>query len=420
LIVYLPSIDGAPDPIHPFLRFSSMLAATAKANQALTKRHNTRLVLKTIYDHEPISRADVARITNLTATTVSHAIADLMAGGLVQEIGPITIERGKPPMLLGMHKDARHVIALNLAQRTFHGGVFNLRGEIVSEHQIAAEKLHGADALSAVYDLIDTLLPQSHQPLLGIGVGAPGIIDIEQGVICRAVNLDWYDLPLAGLLNDRYDLPIYVVNDNQASLLGVHLFGAHGNHAGLVVIRVGRGIGAGVMVHGQFVRSFGAGEIGHIAVIENGKRCTCGNIGCLETVASSRSIVQQARQLLATHPESHLGRLAAGGAEIDISAVTQAYHAGDRFLQTLVDEAGQALGVVIAHLVSILAPPQILLCGSVTGFGAPLLQRITNVVQQRSLTAQLQPPQIDFVSLESDIIMLGAATLLLKNELGLF
>lgn len=397
-----------------------MLAATAKANQASTKRHNTRLVLKTIYDHEPVSRAAMARITNLTATTVSHAIADLMVDGLVEEIGPITIERGKPPMLLGLRKDARHVIALNLAQRTFHGGILNLRGELVGQHHIAAENLQGPDALAAVYDLVDTLLPQSHQPLLGIGAGAPGIIDIDQGAICRAVNLNWYDLPLARLLNERYDLPIHVVNDNQASLLGVHLFGANRSQSELVVIRVGRGIGAGIMVNGQFVRSFGAGEIGHIAVVENGRRCTCGNTGCLETVASSRSIVERARQLLANCRDSHLGRLAAGQDEIDISAVTRAYSAGDQFLQPLVDEVGQALGVVIAHLVSILAPAQILLCGSVTGFGAPLLQRITCAVQQRSLTAQLQPPQIDFVSLESDIIMLGAATLLLKNELGLF
>jgi predicted NBD/HSP70 family sugar kinase len=291
---------------------------------------------------------------------------------------------------------------------------------MISQHHIGAENLHGADALAAVYDLVDTLLVQAHQTLLGIGVGAPGIIDIEQGAICRAVNLDWYDLPLAGLLVKRYDLPIYVLNDNQASLLGVQLFGAYRNLSELVVIRVGRGIGAGIMVNGQFVRSFGAGEIGHVAVVENGKRCTCGNIGCLETVASSRSIVQQARQLVATHQDSHLGRLAADPVEIDISAVTQAYNAGDEFLQPLVDEAGQALGAVIAHLVSVLAPPQILLCGSVTGFGAPLLQRIIETVQQRSLTAQLQPPQIDFVSFENDIIMLGATALLLKNELGLF
>jgi predicted NBD/HSP70 family sugar kinase len=274
--------------------------------------------------------------------------------------------------------------------------------------------------LAAVYDLVDTLLAQSNQILLGIGVGAPGIIDIEQGAICRAVNLDWYDLPLAGLLAKRYDLPIHVLNDNQASLLGVQLFGAYRNLSELVVIRVGRGIGAGVLVNGQFVRSFGAGEIGHVAVVENGKRCTCGNIGCLETVASSRSIVQRASRLLAAHRDSHLGRLQSGHGEIDISAVTHAYNAGDQFLQPLVDEVGQALGVVIAHLVSALAPPQILLCGSVTGFGAPLLRRITDTVQQRSLTAQLQPPQIDFVSLESDIIMLGATALLLKNELGLF
>jgi N-acetylglucosamine repressor len=397
-----------------------MLATSEKANQALTKRHNARLVLKSIYDREPISRADIARITNLTATTVSHVIGELLLAGVAEEVGSISTDRGKPPMLVGLCKNARHVIALNLAQNIFRGGVLNLRGEVLHQQSVPAEGLQGDQALATVHAMVDALLPKVNQPLLGIGVGAPGIIDVEHGVINRAVNLCWYDLPLAQILARRYDLPIYIVNDNQASLLAEQIFGQHKNTPDLVVIRVGRGIGAGLMVDGQLVRRFGAGEIGHITVVENGERCSCGNFGCLETIASSRAIVQRTRQLLPHHPTSWLSRRAALQGEVDIQSVVAALAAGDDFLIPIVTEAGRALGGVIAHLVSILGTPHILLCGSVTGFGRTLLQPIEAEVQRRSLTGQLRRPQIDFVSLESDIIMLGATALLLRNELGLF
>lgn len=397
-----------------------MIVATEKANQAITKRHNARLVLRTIYDHELISRAEIARLTNLTATTVSNVIGELMAEGVVEEVGSASTERGKPPTLVALQRDARHLLALNLAQNLFRGGIFNLRGELLQQECIPAAGLQGDAALEGVQMLVDGLLAQVNRPLLGIGIGAPGLIDVGQGVISRAVNLCWYDLPLAHLLGERYGLPIHVVNDNQASLLAEHLFGHYRNVADLVVTRIGRGIGAGIMVNGEPIYHPGAGEIGHVTVVEEGERCSCGNRGCLETVASSRAVVQRATRLVADHPHSRLAALAATRSDLDIQAVIEAWQAGDRFLDPVVEDVGRYLGIAIAHLVGILGTTCILLCGSVTGFGPPLLQRIREEVERRTFTAQLRRPNIDLVSLESDIIMLGATALLLKHELGLF
>jgi predicted NBD/HSP70 family sugar kinase len=396
-----------------------MLAATAKANQALTKRHNARLVLKTIYDQELVSRAAIARLTNLTATTVSHVIGELLAEELVEERGSLSTERGKPPVVVALNKDARHVIALNLAQQQWRGGILNLRGEVLYDCTINATGFQGEGALAAVYELVDALLGAVQRPLLGIGVGAPGILDLSQGVIRRAVNLHWYDVPLAQQLASRYALPIHIVNDNQASLLAEHLFGHYKQQGDLIVVRIGRGIGAGIMTGGQLLHTYAAGEIGHVTVVEGGEQCSCGNFGCLETVASSRAIVQRAERLLEYHPHSCLAQLQRS-APLDINAVIQAYRAGDRFLDPLVAEAGHYLGVAIAHVVAVLGSAQILLCGSVTGFGEPLLDQIKTTVQARSLVGQLQPPKIDLATLPSDIIMLGATALLLQNELGLF
>ncbi len=397
-----------------------MLVVTEKANQALTKRHNARLVLKTIYQHEPTSRADIARLTNLTATTVSNVITDLINDGIVEEVGSLSTERGKPPVLVGLCKNARHVIALNLAQNVFRGGILNLRGELLHQITIPSAGLQGYEALAIVHQVVEQLLAMVDRPLLGIGVGAPGLIDVEQGIIGRAVNLNWYDLPLTRLLSERYQLPIHIINDNHAALLAESLFGQAREHPNFMVIRVGRGIGVGLMINGQLVQNYGAGEIGHNRMVEGGERCSCGKHGCLETVASSRAIVQQAQRLVAAHPHAILAELAAQHGELDIQLVIQAYQAGDSFLGEIVERVGTYLGIAIAHLVGALAPSHILLCGSVANFGEPLLERIRHEVIARSLTAQLTPPQIDLATSETDIIMLGATALLLKNELGLF
>ncbi len=400
-----------------------MIAATEKATREQSKRHNNRLVLKTVYDRGMSSRAELARITNLTATTVSATIAELITDGLVEEVGSISTERGKPPTLIRLAKDARHLIALDLSRSVFRGAILNLRGEVIQQKDISIEGQTGAVALAAVYQLIDSLLPAVNRPLLGIGIGAPGIIDYNQGIIRQAANLDWYDLPLREQLAKHYDLAIHLVNDNQAVLLAEFIFGNYKNSSDLVVIRIGHGIGAGIMVNGQLLHGHGTGEIGHVVVVDGGERCTCGNFGCLETVASNRAIVKRARAIAVQYPASRLNQLTSTPEDITIETVLQAFNQGDPRLTALMTDVGHYLGVVIAHLVGVLGTPPILLCGRVARFGQLLLDSIEYEVCKRSLTGRLNKPNIHVVSLKadiSDIVILGAAAALLTNELGLF
>jgi N-acetylglucosamine repressor len=400
-----------------------MIAVTEKATREQTKRHNNRLVLKTVYDRGMSSRAELARITSLTATTISATIAELITDGLVEEVGSRSTDRGKPPTLIRLAKDARHLIALDLSRSVFRGAIMNLRGEVIQQKDISIDGHTGDYALAAVYQLIDILLPAVSSPLLGIGIGAPGIIDYNNGIIRQAANLDWYNLPLSEQLATHYDLAVHIVNDNQAVLLAEFIFGRYKNSTNLVVIRVGHGIGAGIMLNGQLLHGYGIGEIGHVVVVDEGERCTCGNFGCLETVASNRAIVKRARALAYRNPDSLLNQLVSTPENITIDTVIQAFHQGDPLLTSLITDVGHYLGIAIAHLVGLLGTPPILLCGRVARFGQPLLDLIEQEVRKRSLTGRLNKPNIDVVSLKadiSDIITLGAAASLLTHELGLF
>lgn len=397
-----------------------MLRSTRKVTREQTKIHNSRLVLKTIFDQGEISRADIARTTDLTATTVSGIVAEAIDKGLVEEVGSITLARGKPPTLVSMVKDSRHLIGLDLARSEFQGAVMNLRGEQMQQVCIPVDGQTGDEALDLVYELIDALVNSSDIPLLGIGIAAPGIIDAGNGVVGHAVNFGWYGLPLRRLLNDRYGLPVYVANDNDVAVLAEYTFGDYKSSTDLVVVSVGHGIGAGIVLGGQlfYGHGFGAGEIGHVAVVEDGELCMCGNYGCLETIASSRAIVKRAQSIAQENRESLLHQYATDLKGLKIGAVVHAYEAGDPYLQEVVADVGRYLGVALANLVGVLSVPTILVAGSVAQFGQPLLAALREVVAKHSLAALASQTQIEFSSLDRDIIFLGTTALVLSQELG--
>jgi N-acetylglucosamine repressor len=404
-----------------------------KATRKQTKAHNRRLVLKTIYDGGRISRADVARATDLTRTTVSDGVAWWMEKGLVEEIGFGPSAGGKPPILLSVVDDSHHVIGIDLASDEFRGAVVNLRGEI---RERSAQPLHdrdGSAALALVYTLVSDLIASTDRPLLGIGIGTPGLMDPIQGVVRRAVNLNWQDLPLRHLLKDRYGLPVHVANDSQLAALAEYTFGAGNNADSLAVIKSDHGVGAGIVLNGQLFHgdSFGAGEIGHVTIVEDGQPCRCGNVGCLETVASARAIVQLARTMAANNPATPLRHFADHPERITIDTVCQALAQGESLsegnapddtaaLVDLVHRAARALGIAAANLVSVLSIKRILIAGSVTCFGSILLDEVRATMLQRSLALVASETEVEISTMGPDMVILGASGLVLTQELGLF
>jgi len=392
-----------------------------KATQQQTKEHNARLILKTIYDEGRISRADIARLTGLTRTTVSDATAELIEAGLIAEVGQGPSAGGKPPILLSVVDNSRCLIGIDLADSEFRGAAINLRGAIKHRLGLPIHERDGDAALAVVYQLIDGLVAAADSPILGIGIGTPGLVDAHQGVVRNAVNLDWHDLPLRQLLQDRYELPVYIANDSQVAALAECTFGDSRGAANLVVIKVGRGTGAGIVLNRQlyYGDGFGAGEIGHVAVVEGGELCRCGHHGCLETVTSTRGIVRRAQAIARGGTPSTLPQVAASPEEIDTDLLVQALEKGDGAVRQALTEAGQYLGIAAANLVSALNVQRIVIAGTAARFGQTLVEPIIQGVRQRSLGVLADEVQIETTRLGPDIVILGAAALLLAQELGL-
>src|SRR4029450_7994559 len=185
-------------------------------------------------DDSPRSRADLARLTGLTRTSVSDLVGTLIDDGLIEEVGRGRSRGGKSPILLRVAPggrdrkrpfrrrvppDGRHLIGLDLGEAQFSGAVVNLRGEILRSIHLPLEGRNGDATIDPVYQLVDAVRAGDQSPLLGIGIGAPGIIDTRTGTVRWSVNLNWAELRLGPLLEQRYGVPVVVANDSHAAAL---------------------------------------------------------------------------------------------------------------------------------------------------------------------------------------------------------
>jgi len=387
-----------------------------KATRQQTKDHNTRLVFKTIYEQREFSRADIARSTHLTRPTVSTIVADLIENEFVVESGQGPSAGGKRPTLLNVNHDGHLLLCMDLGSQAFRGALVNLRGEICHELTLPPTQQNPAPALHLVYGLTKQLLAMATMPVLGIGVGTPGLVDTDEGIILKAVNLGWENLPLAHLLEEQFGKPVHVANDSQMAALGEYLFGEARNSDNLIVIKIGQGIGAGIVINGRLYDGDGrgAGEIGHVVVDENGTRCVCGNQGCLETVSSTQAILQQAQRAGLAQPESRLAE-----AEVTWESLVAAVNAADPTAHNLIAHAGRYLGMAIANLIGGFNIQHIALSGRVSQLGDSFLDAVRTEARRRVLPEMADATDVSYTTLGREIVILGSSALVLQQELGI-
>ncbi len=378
-----------------------------KATHQQTRTFNQQLVLRALHDHSPLSRADLARLTGLTRTSVGDLVGTLIDDGLIEEVGRGQSSGGKSPILLRVAPDGRHLIGLDLGEAQFSGAVVNLRGEILRSIHLPLEGRNGDAAVELVFQLVDALRADDRSPLLGIGIGAPGIIDTSTGTVRWSVNLNWAELRLGPLLEQRYGVPVVVANDSHAAALAELTFFRRPRPNNLIVIKVGRGVGAGIILNGQLFQGdgYGAGEFGHVSMGSADAPCRCGREGCLETMASMRALVD-----------------AAGAVEpsiTDESGLVAAFLAGVTGIRRIVLDAARELGVAVGWLIGVLNVRHVLLVGPVAEFGDDWLGEVRRYARSSVLALLARDTQIEFGHVHDDVVVLGASALLMEQQLGL-
>jgi predicted NBD/HSP70 family sugar kinase len=353
------------------------------------RRHNRSLILQEFLRNGPQTRADLARATQLTAATVGTFVATLLEEGIIEERGRRSSGTGKPGTLLRILPDARHTVCLDLSdQSQFVGGVVDLTGNVVARSTVSRRGRTGDAAVRLVAQLISTLLAQTDRPVLGIGIGSPGVVSPE-GVVRQSPNLHWHDIPLAADLRGDLDIPVHVVNDANAAALGEFQFGDPAG-SNLLLVKVGLGVGAGLVLDGHLIEGndFAAGEIGHVVVDPSGDRCACGNRGCLETVVAGSLLRER------------LDGLDAAGRDAVLAA------AGDR------------LGTALALVVSLLNLSEVRLSGPPDVLDEPFRRATVAAIRQHTFPLVGQRLEARLSLTGSDDVLLGAAAVVLDHELG--
>lgn len=363
----------------------------AKTRHEATRQSNRRLLLQTVFDDGPVSRADLARTTELGRATVSDITADLINQGLICEVGQGTSTGGKPPTLVELDPDGRFVIAVDLSIRPIAAALLNLRGRISATATGKTLAATGRDMLDEIHRLIAGLVGAASAPALGIGIGVPGVVD-DEGLVVESAQLGWVELRLRDELEDVYDLPTHLAAD--AEVAAVAEFGRSGPEptASMLYVKVDDRVATGVVAAGRLHRTpRSGGDLTHLRVVSSTAVCGCGRIGCLGELVS-------------------VGRLL-GPESKDISTEARRRMAADTTPRA--EDAARTLGEAIAPIVASLDIDRVVVGGQFSEFDK-VPQMVASGIEQ---TIGWVPP-VTASRLGSSAVILGAAGMVLSDELG--
>ena len=330
-----------------------------------------------------ISRADIARQTGLSRSTVSSLIGDLQAAGLVIERatdgGSAGPQGGRPPVLVTLDRSAGGLLGLDFGHGHLRVAVADLSYAVLAEGLVELEvDLHAHDALDTAARLVEELLDEAGlEPgrVVAAGMGVPGPIDPDSGLLLsHAILSDWVGLDPAAELEQRLGLPVHVDNDANVGALGESTFGAGRGAAVMVYLRLSTGIGAGLVLGGRPFRGARgvAGEVGHVLVDPQGPICRCGNRGCLETFVSGPALCELVRGACGPLTVAELVALA---------------REGDATCRRVVSDAGATVGRVVADLCNHVNPDLVVVGGALSAAGELVLEPLRAAVGRFAIPA---------------------------------
>jgi predicted NBD/HSP70 family sugar kinase len=376
-------------------------------------------VLELIWRQRQISRAEIARRTGLSRSTVSEIVSDLLPTGLVAEVGAGPSRGGRRPVILDFQDGACVLLGVDMGASHVSVVLTNLRGEVFEwhhqDHPVRSDP-EGTEAL--ILELCDRCLTSrkgARQKLLGIGLAVPAPVDPRAPDRLSGVVLpSWRGHAGMGGLFAGYGVPVFVDNDANLGAMAEYWWGAGRGVDDFTYIKVATGIGSGHMIQGSIYRGATgvAGEIGHISIDPSGPQCVCGNRGCLATYVGSEALVARAEALLPDFPGSPLNN-----GELTVGTIEDAALTDDPLAVKVVEEAALNLGIVIAGVLNLMNPAMVILGGGLARLDNRLLNPLRETVLRRTLVNSIAASEICTSDLGPQDIAIGAATYVLQEAL---
>ncbi len=378
---------------------------TNKGDQSTVRRLNRRLILNHIRQAGQTSRASLAQITGLSPAAVTGVTAELISDQFLLERTLGESSGGRPPILLDIDYTAHYAIGMKLMETRLEAVLTDLSTKVLEHLSLPLEShspLGVADLIAKASQQLLVLAGVSKERLIGLGLGLAGVVDASSGICHSSAYLGWQEVPIADLIRQRLGVAVWVDNDVNAFAAAERLFG-HGKSAqNFLVVTLGRGIGAGLVLGGELYRGRdgGAGELGHTLSELNGRGCECGNFGCLEAYASEPALVMRYNEQC---PDAPLA---------DIAAFLACQ---DELATELLLDAAKRVGRALAQLVNILNPEMIMIGGEGVRLGEVFFDQMKTTLLEHSFNglAKNLPIQID--AWGDDAWARGAASLALQR-----
>jgi predicted NBD/HSP70 family sugar kinase len=379
---------------------------TLKATREQIRRHNRQLLLRAVYTGLADNRAALAAETGLAKPTVSDMIGELIDDGLLEESGrgESTDSGGKRPTLIRFVPNARQVIGVSLDNGRAFAVLSNLAGQIIAQHYDELDNAQGTDAVEILIDVINGLVAQLDAPLLCIGVGVPGVVDVANGMIMDSPPLGWASYALGKQLSAQYRVPVYTGNSAELTALAQYAFGLENDDESnsLVTVLVTNSVEVGITLDGTAYH-----QGGDISGLANGQHER------LDHLLGWKAVQARLDELRAQYPRTTLPKDGLTFMHVHYGAVN-----GDAAAIQLCDELSTHLAQMMAWIVGLLRPNHVSLAGPIVNLGDPFLEQVVAKVQPL-LWEKILLPVTFSLAYSGNLSAIGAAALALHRELDI-
>ncbi|MFP4198478.1 MAG: ROK family transcriptional regulator [Halanaerobium sp.] len=378
-------------------------------------------IFRIIKEIGPLSRTEIVKQTGLSKSTVSVHTRKLLEMGLIKKekekngsVGSV----GRNRQLLKFAKDNGYIIAIDLGATSLNVGLCNLDAEIIEMKMNDILVNNGPQKIMNKIDRLIAELLETNQldqkKIFGIGMGVPGPVEFSKGLpVSPPIMPGWHLSPLKKILQEKYNCPAFIDNDVNVMAVGEKHAGLAQDVANFIFIKIGTGIGAGIICEDKLYRgSKGcAGDIGHIGIEGEEELCPCGNRGCLEIVAAGPAIAKKAKAAAKNRESEILLKILNKKGDLTAEDVGQAVLKNDLAAVNIVKDSGQKIGQVAARLVNFYNPSLIIIGGGVAKIGNHLISAIKEEVLRRSTSLAVQDLRIELSQKNDEIAVIGAAAM---------
>ncbi|SDF22061.1 transcriptional regulator, MarR family [Thermoanaerobacter thermohydrosulfuricus] len=386
----------------------------------LLKGMNESVILNIIRKMGPISRADIAKETNLTPPTVTNIVNKLIAENIVMEYKVGESNGGRPPVLIKLNPDFMSIIVIHISTYNLHQYTLDAELKTKKKEKNSIRGLKQEEVLELLTSVLDKAIKESPQNVSGIGIVVRGPVKMKEGISVFAPNIGWRNVPLKSIVEEKFGVPTYVINDVRAMALGEFHMGKAKDVENMIFLKVGYGIGSAILINGRIYTgaSDGAGEIGHTTIDVAGPQCSCGNYGCFEALASEKALVNLVVKSIKEGIDSIVYQMAEGMLDsVTPEMIYEAAKLNDKLAVNALKTIGRYLGIGIANTINTFNPELILIGGGIVQARELIEDIIIETAKKRTFENSFSSCRIAFAELGDDATLIGAANMVMDEVL---